>query len=263
MKWYERQKQLYAQKNKEEAPVQPQAATPQYEEPQPQQYEEPFTQYEEPVQPDEQFEQQMGQEAYDESYEHQAYDEMLNEEPAYQQNDEFEQPTYEAQQPFAEEVYAQPAYTNATMGSHEAYETTTISKGSVLTGNIETDGDLIIRGHVKGDIICNANLSVYGVVEGIINCNNAYLDQAIVVGDIGCSGNLQMSESSTVDGNVEAYDLLNGGHIKGNATVAEGIRFLSTSVIVGDISANDLQVERGAVIQGNIVIRQEVYFEGR
>ena len=119
---------------------------------------------------------------------------------------------------------------------------------------------MIIQGHVKGDILCNANLSVYGIVEGTISCSNAYLDNAIVVGDIGCGGNMQVSESSTINGNVEAYELLNGGRIKGNAMVSEGVRFLSTSAIVGDISANDIQVERGAVIQGNIIIRQEIYF---
>lgn len=264
MKWYERQKQLYAQKNQPEAPAQPeQAAAPRYEEPQAQQYEEPMTQYEDIVQPEEQYEQPVDQEGYDSSYDNAQYDEMLHEDPAYQTSDELAQNEYEQQVYDQEEPYTEPMFANSGMPTNAAYETTTISKGSILTGNIETDGDLIIRGHVKGDIICNANLSVFGVVEGIINCNNAYLEDAIVVGDIGCSGNLQITQSSTVDGNIEAYELLNGGHIKGNAVVAEGIRFSSTSVIVGDISANDLQVDRGAVIQGNVVIRQEIYFNGQ
>jgi len=35
---------------------------------------------------------------------------------------------------------------------------------------------------------------------------------------------------------------------------------LSTSAIVGDMNANAIQVDRGAVIQGSITIRQDVYF---
>lgn len=98
--------------------------------------------------------------------------------------------------------------------NHSETDKTTISKGTVINGNVEADGDLIIRGHIKGDVLCNANLSVYGVIEGTISCTNAFFDNALIMGDIGCSGNMEISESSTINGNIEAYNLLNGGRIK-------------------------------------------------
>lgn len=212
MKWYERQKQLYAQRNQSMASK---------------------------SDPVEETKEAIEETHYENNYQ-QDNNDMYMEDQYENMKEEQNFPPYE------EEV---------------DYDTTILNKGSVLTGNIECDNDLIIHGHVKGDVICNANLSVYGVIEGSIHCGNAYFDNAIIVGDIGCSGSLQISESSTVDGNVEAYELMNGGRIKGNAVVSDGVRFLSTSVIVGDIDANDIEIERGAVIQGSVTIRQEVYFE--
>lgn len=141
------------------------------------------------------------------------------------------------------------------------FEATTISKGTLLRGNVETDGDLIIRGNIIGDVVCNTNLSVYGTIEGMITCNNAYFDDARIHGDVGCSGSLELTESSVIHGNVEANEMLNGGRIKGDAVISEGARFTQKSAILGNVNANDIEIERGAVIQGNIQIRQEVYFD--
>ncbi len=275
MKWYERQKQTYAQKNQQKTPIQPQQNTAQAQNPQfqqPQESFEPQNTYAKDafddmlkednyqnVQPDTNYD---NMEAMSQSYEQgQDYEQALDEqsEPLYDNETSYDHaPTYH------EPNYNQQNYKRSTFPSqhsnNDSGQATTISKSTVINGNIETDGDLLIHGHVKGDILCNANLSIYGIVEGTISCSNAYLDNAIVVGDIGCGGNMQITESSTIDGNVEAYELLNGGRIKGNAMVSESVRFLSTSAIVGDVNANDIEVERGAVIQGNIVIRQEVYF---
>lgn len=244
MKWYERQKQLYAQKNEPEQPSQPQedAFTSSYVEPEAQEpvYEEEMLA--EDMQ-EEIYEQPIDESAYEEAdFENHQFDEMMGDNEYYEEN---------------------AHYANTQVPPIQDYQATTISKGTMLQGNIETDGDLVIQGHVKGDIICNANLSIFGVVEGTINCNNAYFDNAVLVGDIGCSGNMQLSESTTIHGNVEAYEILNGGRIKGNLTVAEGVHFLATSAIVGDVSASNIEIERGAVLQGNVTIRQEIYFEGK
>lgn len=230
MKWYERQKQLYAQKNQPETPIEPQN-----------------TKY---------VDEDMEAAYREDAYMQQAYDAMQNEnetsEPEMNDSQYINQNAQEYQNDY---------YTNSFQTVNQSVtDATTISKGTLINGNIEADGDLIIRGHIKGDVLCNANLSVYGVIEGTISCTNALFDNALIKGDIGCSGNMEISESSTIDGNIEAYNLLNGGRIKGNATVTEAVHFLATSAIVGDLNANAIQVDRGAVIQGNVTIRQDVYF---
>ncbi len=253
MKWYERQKQLFAQKKESEAPSQLQNSTYQ---------ENPYDKVNpQPVQP---YEAQATQQPYENapSQDQAAYDNRMSDQNQYQettyQDPVVDDAIYDNYQ--NNESYQEPRFQST---KNEPHEPTTISQGTLINGNVEADGDLVIRGHVRGDVLCNASLSVYGIVEGIISCNNAYLDNATIIGDIGCSGNMEVTESSTIDGNIEAYELLNGGRIKGNATVGESVRFTATSGIVGDISAAHIEVERGAIIQGNMLIRQEVYFDQR
>lgn len=230
MKWYERQKQMYAQKNQPEPPIQPQHESA--------------------------AENEMEADAREDIYQNEA---DINS----QAEDILQEQQYNASQYNNQDTtdYENDYYDNSfqTVNPTEM-NATTVSKGTLINGNIEADGDLIIHGHIKGDVLCNANLSVYGVIEGTISCTNALFDNAVIIGDIGCSGNMQITDSSTIDGNIEAYNLLNGGRIKGNAVVSEVVHFLSTSAIVGDMSANAIQVDRGAVIQGNITVRQDVYF---
>lgn len=245
MKWYERQKQMYSQ-----AKSQPQDPQPQYDQPE----------YEQPMESESTYE-PVDYENVNQSFEQpqEAYEDVVDDNAM---NTPYE-PEYRNDRVREARMQSIGAFQDSSRHSMNEQDATTISKGTVLHGNIESEGDLIIHGHVKGDIICNSNLSVYGTVEGIINCNNAYFDQAIIIGDVGCSGNLELTDSSTVDGNVEAYELLNGGRIKGDAMVSEHVRFTSTSAIVGNVSANAIQVDRGAVIQGKVTIRQEVYGNNR
>ncbi len=246
MKWYERQKQLFSQKKEPDTPSQPQNSIYQ---------ENPYDK----AKANEPYDTQPLQQPYEEVpvQEQPSYEEPMNQQNGYQEAD-LQEPVYDTYS--QQESYQNPRYQNT---SNEPKETTTISQGTMINGNVEADGDLVIRGHVRGDVLCNANLSIYGVVEGIINCNNAYLENATVIGDIGCSGNMELTESSTIDGNVEAYELLNGGRIKGNATVGEAVHFTATSAIVGDISAVHIEVDRGAIIQGNVLVRQDIYFDQR
>ena len=236
MKWYERQKQLYAQKNQPETPIPPQETNT--------------------------VEDDMEAAYREDAYMQEAYNTMHTEDvmPEPEINDsQYNQQNINSQD--YQQDYQNDYYTDSFQTvNHSETDKTTISKGTVINGNVEADGDLIIRGHIKGDVLCNANLSVYGVIEGTISCTNAFFYNAFIMGDIGCSGNMEISETSTIDGNIEAYNLLNGGRIKGNATVTEAVHFLSTSAIVGDMNANAIQVDRGAVIQGNVTIRQDVYF---
>lgn len=138
---------------------------------------------------------------------------------------------------------------------------TTITKTILITGNIESDEDLIIYGNVKGNISCRSNVRIYGMIDGNITCDNAYFDNAIIHGDINCSKVIELTKTSVITGNITAHNVLNGGRIKGDATVEDMISFTKNSAIIGNIQTKDIEIERGAVIQGNIMINQDIYFE--
>lgn len=135
---------------------------------------------------------------------------------------------------------------------------TYIAEKTLIVGNIETDCDLTIYGHVKGDIECiNCDITVCGEVEGKITCENAIFENAIVRDDVNCRVNLQVDSGSAVNGNIAAGEVYVNGKIKGDIKVNDIIHLGSSSVVIGSISAADIEIERGSIIQGGLMIRQE------
>lgn len=143
----------------------------------------------------------------------------------------------------------------------ETFEPTIIGKGTKITGTVEVSGDLIIQGEVEGDITCQNRISVTGIVDGNINTCDINLDNALVTGDISCTGDLHLSETATVTGNCEAMNVTCGGRIKGDVNAAESAAFEEKAALVGNLSARDIEIQKGAVLQGSVNIRQDVYFE--
>lgn len=81
--------------------------------------------------------------------------------------------------------------------------TTLVSAGTVLKGNIQSNGDLRIDGTIHGNISSNAKIIIgaSGVVEGDISGNQADI-VGRVNGDIRAKELLQLRGDSVVTGNL-------------------------------------------------------------
>lgn len=145
----------------------------------------------------------------------------------------------------------------------ETFEPTIIGKGARISGTVEVAGNLIVQGEVQGDITCQNKISVTGIIDGNITTCDVDLDNAIVNGDINCTGDLHLSETATVSGNCEAMNVICGGRIKGDVNAAESATFEEKAALVGNLSARDIEIQKGAVLQGNVNIRQDVYFDNQ
>ncbi len=145
--------------------------------------------------------------------------------------------------------------------AQETLEPTVIGKGARIVGTVEVAGDLVIQGEVQGDITCQNKIKITGVVDGNITTCDVDLDNAIVTGDINCTGDLHLSVTATVAGNCEAMNVVCGGRIKGDVNAAESATFEDKAALVGNLTARDIEIQKGAVLQGSVNIRQDVYFD--
>lgn len=95
---------------------------------------------------------------------------------------------------------------------------TIIGNGTIITGNIESLGDIRIDGRLIGDITVKAKLLVGpdGIVQGNVHCEQA--------------------------------DIL--GKIVGNVHVNDLVQLRGEAVIAGDIYAGKLQVEPFVIFNG-------------
>ena len=94
-----------------------------------------------------------------------------------------------------------------------------IGVGTIITGDINSNGDLRIDGTLKGSVATEGKvvLGKNGVIEGDVVCNNA---------DIA-------------------------GEIKAKITVSQLLTLKSTAKLKGDIITNKLSIEPGAVFSGS------------
>lgn len=95
----------------------------------------------------------------------------------------------------------------------------TIGAGTIITGDIQSKGDVRIDGNLKGSVNTTGKLVLgkEGVIEGDVVCNNA---------DIS-------------------------GTLKAKITVSQLLLLKTTAKLTGDISTNKLSIEPGAAFTGS------------
>jgi len=99
---------------------------------------------------------------------------------------------------------------------------TFVADGCVLTGDLETNGPIVVCGTVSGD------------------------------GRIG--GALRMSAKSSWTGEVHAHDGIIAGTVTGKLVIAGKLEIGATAVIRADVTARSIAVAKGAVIEGQVII---------
>lgn len=95
---------------------------------------------------------------------------------------------------------------------------TTLGKGTKIEGKLSSEHSLRIDGHVTGEIYSDAN---------------------VLIGRDGY-----------VNGNIEALSVVSEGHIDGNIKAKEHAVLIVGSVLNGDIYAASLEMEKGALFNG-------------
>jgi len=95
---------------------------------------------------------------------------------------------------------------------------TIIGTGVNLEGNFVAEGNIVIRGHVKGSVETKSDLKI--------------------------------EAGSTVEADVKAKNVFLAGEIKGNIKVEERVSLASSARLLGNIDCKFLSVEDGAVFNG-------------
>lgn len=94
-----------------------------------------------------------------------------------------------------------------------------IGKGTVLTGDIETYGNIRIEGKV--------------------------------IGNVKSKSKIALGNGSQIDGNIIAQNADIEGEVKGKIEIGELLVLKSTAIVHGDILTGKLVVEPGAVFNGS------------
>jgi len=98
---------------------------------------------------------------------------------------------------------------------------------------------------VEGDFVSEGDILVRGVVKGSVKT----------------LGNLRVEEKAKINANIEAANAFVGGNVKGNIMVNDSLEIGKAAVVVGDISAKVLSIAPGAKLNGHCSVATEQHAE--
>ena len=87
-------------------------------------------------------------------------------------------------------------------------------------------------------------------IEGTIHTTNSVRIDGKLKGKLVCKNTLTVGINGVIEGEVEAKNAIVGGKIQGKIKVTEKLVLESKSVLVGDLKANKLLIDEGAVFEG-------------
>jgi cytoskeletal protein CcmA (bactofilin family) len=90
-------------------------------------------------------------------------------------------------------------------------------------------------------------------MAGDVNVSTSIKIDGTIHGNVTAKGKITIGETGKVYGNVESQELVVFGWIHGQLSV-EQLQLKKSARILGDISAESLSIEPGAVYQGNIAM---------
>ena len=104
--------------------------------------------------------------------------------------------------------------------NNDSFSANTIQNGTILEGNVQSEGNIRIDGRLEGTLTTNGKLVVgeSGIIKGKVRCENANIE-------------------GTIEGEIVVNGLLVLKH---------------KAIINGDINTQKLVVEEGAIFNGNI-----------
>lgn len=95
------------------------------------------------------------------------------------------------------------------------------------------------------------------MVKGNLNSSGNIIIEGILKGGIKTAGEVYVGDKAQITANVEAKTARIGGEIRGNLNIEEFLHISSTAKIFGDINCASLAVEQGAIINGTFSMGKE------
>lgn len=127
-----------------------------------------------------------------------------------------------------------------------------ITKGTMIEGNIVSEGSINVYGKIKGNVACRGKLVVCGTIIGSSRAAEVFTNNAKINGDITSDGSLKIGNGSVIIGNIYGSSAVIAGAVQGDVDIHGPVVIDGTAVIQGNIRSRSVQINNGAAIEGMI-----------
>lgn len=136
-------------------------------------------------------------------------------------------------------------------------EVTTITKGTVITGDLNAECNVKMMGTLNGNLKTEHEAIIHGKIVGNLTSKTALLNTCAIKGNLQVDESLNVADQSAIIGEVKCKSLIMGGKLKGNIICEEFVQLLSSAIVIGDITAGGIAMDKGAHVAGKIDIVME------
>jgi len=111
------------------------------------------------------------------------------------------------------------------------------------------------------DISINTIIGLGSAVSGDVHANGFIRVDGDIDGNLESTGNIIIGDKARINGNVSARSTVVGGIVLGDISAPEGIKLLSSSAVIGDITTKKLEIEENVIFHGHcIALKNEEEF---
>ena len=129
-------------------------------------------------------------------------------------------------------------------------ETSVITEGMVINGNVESEGNLELKGRINGDITVRGKLNVTGYITGNSIAGEVYAENAKITGNVNSESLVKIGTGTVIVGNISSFSAAIAGAVKGDIDVHGPVVLDSTAIVKGNIRSKSVQISNGAVLEG-------------
>jgi cytoskeletal protein CcmA (bactofilin family) len=129
-------------------------------------------------------------------------------------------------------------------------ETSVITLGMTVNGDITTEGSLEILGNVKGNIDVSGKLNVTGHITGNSKAHEIYAENAKITGDVSSDSSVKIGAGTVIVGNITGFSAAVAGAVKGDIDIHGPVILDSSAIVMGNIRSKSVQINNGAAIEG-------------
>ena len=131
-------------------------------------------------------------------------------------------------------------------------ETSVITLGMTVNGDITTEGSLEILGNVKGNIDVAGKLNITGHVNGNSKAREVFAENAKITGDVASESSIKIGAGTVIVGNITGFSAAVAGAVKGDIDVHGPVILDSSAIVMGNIRSKSVQINNGAAIEGSV-----------
>lgn len=148
-----------------------------------------------------------------------------------------------------EENYTQRDDDVTSLATEEIAE---VTRGTMIDGNIVSEGSMNVYGKIKGNVACRGKLVVCGTIVGSSRGAEIFTNNAKIDGDVTSDGSIKVGNGTVIIGNVYGTSAVIAGAIQGDIDVHGPVIIDGTAVVQGNIRSRSVQINNGAAIEGMI-----------